>query len=521
MRYLLLLFTFVSLWLLVAGDGRSRTEQQTPAPELERHASAPFLNSNSQKFFVDGNSLPDIPFDVGDSYAGLLPISKNANETRELFFWFFPSRNDAVKDEVTIWLQGGPGSSSLFGLLFENGPFIWQPRTGDQPVKNTYAWNNLTNMVWVDQPVGTGFSQGKPNISNDFELAEEFMGFWMNFIDTFNMKGYKVYITGESYSGYYIPYIGNGFIEANNTDYYNLKGVAINDPIIGDDIIQFEGVAMQYLEHWSNVFGLNASTMAAIEATNKQCGYEAYLEKYFRFPPPGGPFPGMFGDKDQNFTAACDVQSQIIEAATDLNPCFNEDHIFDTCPVLYSPLGPYNVNFNPPGQPVYFDRLDVQKAIHAPLIGANWSLSAPFNVYVGPDEPFESASGDDSQPPAKVDIMSRLIEKTNNVIVGVGGLDFQLPANGTLFVFQNMTWNGVQGFNTYPDKTLFVPQHDDNPASMSGFGDMGVWVAERGLTFYISSLAGHEDPWFTPGVAFRVLATMLGRIPNLSATQAL
>ena len=533
--------TFASLWLLVAGDGRSvrarlqqakerraeqylkhaRREQHTPAPVLATRASSPFLNSKSQKFAVNGSGLPDIPFDIGESYAGLLPISASANESRQLFFWFFPSPNDAVTDEITIWLQGGPGASSLLGLLVENGPFVWQPGTGDQPVKNTYAWNNLTNMVWIDQPVGTGFSQGTPNISNDYELADQFKGFWKNFVDTFNIKGYKIYITGESYGGYYVPYIGNGFLEANDTDYFNLKGISIIDPIIGDEVLQFEGVAMQYLDYWSHVFGLNASTMATISATNNKCGYAAYLDKYFQFPPPKGPFPGMFGAQDQNFTESCDVQSQIVAAVTELNPCFNEDHIFDTCPVLYSPLGPLNVNYQPPGPPVYFDRLDVQRAIHAPLIGANWSLATPFNVYVGPSEPFENAEGDDSQPPAKIDMVSKLIEKTNNVIVGVGALDFQLPANGTLFVFQNMTWNGKQGFSTFPDRTLFVPQHDDNPGTMSGFGDMGSWVEERGLTFYISSFAGHEDPWYTPGVAFRVLATLLGRIPNLSSTQAL
>lgn len=85
-------------------------------------------------------------FDIGESYAGLLPISSASNETRELYFWFFPSSNPLASNEITIWLNGGPGCSSLEGLLQENGPFLWQYGTF-APVKNPYTWVNLTKYV--------------------------------------------------------------------------------------------------------------------------------------------------------------------------------------------------------------------------------------------------------------------------------------------------------------------------------------------------------------------------------------
>ena len=55
-------------------------------------------------------------------------------------------------------------------------------------------------MVWIEQPVGTGFSTGTVSIHDEDELSQQFMGFWKNFIDTFGMQGYKVYVTGESYA---------------------------------------------------------------------------------------------------------------------------------------------------------------------------------------------------------------------------------------------------------------------------------------------------------------------------------
>jgi len=116
-------------------------------------ASKPLVvqNSNTTKFAVNGTGIPNVDFDIGESYAGLLPVS-SAKNASELYFWFFPSENKDAKEEILIWLNGGPGCSSLEGLLQENGPFLWQYGTY-APVKNNYAWNNLTNVVWVEQPV--------------------------------------------------------------------------------------------------------------------------------------------------------------------------------------------------------------------------------------------------------------------------------------------------------------------------------------------------------------------------------
>lgn len=69
----------------------------------------------------------------------------------------------------------------MLGLLQENGPFLWQPGTY-RPYANPYSYVNLTNMVWVDQPVGTGFSpaaKGAPaKIKNEEDVSKDFMGFW-------------------------------------------------------------------------------------------------------------------------------------------------------------------------------------------------------------------------------------------------------------------------------------------------------------------------------------------------------
>lgn len=191
-------------------------------------------------FSVNGTGIPDVSFDIGESYAGLLPISSASNETSKLYFWFFPSSNPLASSEITIWLNGGPGCSSLEGLLQENGPFLWQYGTL-APVPNPWSWTNLTNMLWVEQPVGTGFSQGTPTATSETDVAAQFLGFFRNFVDTFDLQNRKVYISGESYAGYYVPYIADAMFNANDTKYYNVQATMIYDPSTSSDSVQEQG----------------------------------------------------------------------------------------------------------------------------------------------------------------------------------------------------------------------------------------------------------------------------------------
>jgi hypothetical protein len=64
------------------------------------------------EFVVNGAAIPEVNFDIGESYAGLLPISSKANETSKLYFWFVPSENPKAKKEILIWLNGGVSPTS-------------------------------------------------------------------------------------------------------------------------------------------------------------------------------------------------------------------------------------------------------------------------------------------------------------------------------------------------------------------------------------------------------------------------
>lgn len=108
-------------------------------------------------------------------------------------------------------------------------------------MRNPYSWTKLTNVVYIDQPAGTGFSPGPSTVQNEIDVSNQFNDFWKRFIETFSMQGYKVYITGESYAGQYIPYLAAGMLDQNDTTHFNLKGIQINDPSMNEDSVMIYG----------------------------------------------------------------------------------------------------------------------------------------------------------------------------------------------------------------------------------------------------------------------------------------
>ena len=247
-------------------------------------------------------------------------------------------------------------------------------------------------------------------------------------------------------------------------------------------------VTLPFVDYWSNLIFLNESFSAAIHAKQDACGYTAYLEKYFQFPPPPGPFPVLPDPySSPNFT--CDIFDDLYSAILEINPCFNIYHATETCPHLWSVGGGINPgDYVPPTEVVYFNRSDVQKAINAPP--TNWQTCTSTNVFGGATD--NKNLSDTSLGPAQDGVLAHVIESTNNTIIGVGNLDFLLPTNGSLAALQNVTWNGVQGFQKFPGTEFYVPYHPEyNGGALSGAGIVGSYGTERGLTFYQVQLAGH------------------------------
>ncbi|KAK4466194.1 hypothetical protein QBC42DRAFT_329219, partial [Cladorrhinum samala] len=478
-------------------------------------------------FAVNGSSIPEVGFDVGESYAGLLPINSSNAASGELFFWLFPSTNPTAiqNKEIIIWLSGGPGCSSLAEFLQFNGPISWKPGTF-QPISNKFSWHRLSNVVWIDQPLGTGYSSGTPTARNEADVASQFLSFWSGFSSTFGIDpAWKIYLAGSSYSGMYIPYISSALLRSPTLN-ASLSGVLLLSPLLNNPAL-YTSIPAAHFAHanpWALPF--NASFSSAIRSASSECNYTSYLSRYLTFPPNlatagGGPQPSNIPLLPSN--ASCALSQTILAAARSLNPCFTPYDVSVSCPLPLDPLGFSYGNFALfPSGPPYFDRADVKSLLHVPA-ATNWSCCAPpaKPVFAGPAGGLDETllSGQGSFP-----VLAQVIERTGNVIVGTGARDFQLVAEGTLLTIQNLTWNGATGFQNRPTGGLYLPSSSSSSnisssSSSSSKGIVGTVHTERGLTWFGSAMAGHFIGRDQPALAFRAVEVLLGRVSGLGSTQ--
>jgi len=266
---------------------------------------------------------------------------------------------------------------------------------------------------------------------------------------------------------------------------------------------------------------LNESFIATIAALDESCGFAEYRNKYLTFPPPGIQPDGYFS---YNNEAACDVFDSAFDAALNLNPCFNIYHITDACPIAPDVLGfPGSLEYITPGFPVYFDREDVKRAMHAPDI--EWYECSVEPVFVspttGPDDDYQF---DTSLDPIQ-SVLPKVIEHTNRVLISNGDLDMVIITNGTLLSIQNMTWNGKLGFQTQPCTPIIITEPDlmyEAVFDANGYnglddpqGTMGIQHYERGLMWAETYQSGHMQPAYQPRSSYRHIQWVLGRIDAL------
>ncbi|KAF3550455.1 hypothetical protein DY000_02004024, partial [Brassica cretica] len=220
-----------------------------------------------------------LPFELETGYIGV-----GEAEESQFFYYFIKYERTPAEDPLLIWLTGGPGCSSISAFLLENGPlaFNTESDSGNIPslVSTTYSWSKVANIIYLDLPVGTGFSYSRnplaniPSDTRSAKLVPEFVHKWLAKHPEYFYNPF--YVTGNSYAGKVFPAIvkksqlgyvlGNPITDLDNEKNWHIP-FAHGMALISDE--HYESLRRSCRGNYAKVDPLNTECMNLVEEFEK------------------------------------------------------------------------------------------------------------------------------------------------------------------------------------------------------------------------------------------------------------
>ncbi|KAM3762295.1 hypothetical protein ACB098_01G333500 [Castanea mollissima] len=416
--------------------------------------------------------LPGQNFNVSFAhYAGYITVNEDSG--RALFYWFIEATKDPDSKPLVLWLNGGPGCSSIaYGEAEEIGPFHIKP-DGKTLYLNPYSWNKVANLIFLDSPVGVGFSYSKNSSdvlnNGDKRTAEDSLAFLLKWFERFpQFKGRDFYISGESYAGHYVPQLSQAIVRYNSAlkeKAIKLKGYMVGNALT-DDHHDHLGV-FQFL--WTT--GLISDQ--TYRQLNLLCAFQPFL----------------------NVSDAC--SNILVVASTELGNIDPYSIFTPPCPANVSQsnrlqkrmnhMGHIGMKYDPCSADyavVYFNLPSVQKALHVDPAHAPspWSTCSEL----------VNTNWKDS-PRTMLDVYHELIHSGLRIWMFSGDTDGVLPVAAT-----RMSIDALKLATLGPWRAWY----DD--------GQVGGWTQDyAGLTYVTVRGAGHEVPLHKPKLALALIKAFL------------
>ncbi|THH11718.1 hypothetical protein EW145_g477 [Phellinidium pouzarii] len=437
--------------------------------------SAPTDLPSASSFYV--SNLPDLHQDQEHPlhiYSGHISSDPEASQlpsttvSAHLFFVLIKARRTADKERILFWFNAS--CSSFDGLMMETGPFRVDGQGGLKTVEG--GWEEYTNMVFVDQPAGTGYSYTSTNrfVHELSSAADQVVEFMHNFYQIFpEYQQMDTYLGGESYAGQYIPYIGDAVLSSNLG--VNLKGLAIGNGWI-DARHQYPAYLDYSVKH--GLIEENSDVYKQIQEETNDCLAE--LDQIT------GPVPIQNSKCEGLVTSVAMSHGTVIDGQ---EMCMN---VYDVR--LYDTVGACGMNWPPdlPAVTKYLGRNDVVRAFHANAKSESW---VECNGRVGRELR-------NRESPSSITILPKLIERVP-VMLFAGDQDFICNYVGIESLISDIEWAGERGLGLVETKSWSV---DGMPA--------GTWVESRGLTYVKIFNSSHMVPFDLPIVAQDMIMRFMG-----------
>eukprot|EP00257_Ricinus_communis_P017206 XP_015575597.1 serine carboxypeptidase-like 45 [Ricinus communis] len=444
-------------------------------------------------------SLPRQPQVSFQQYAGYITIDEK--QQRALFYYFVEAETDPASKPLVLWLNGGPGCSSLgAGAFSEHGPF--RPSSGESLVINEYSWNKEANMLYLETPAGVGFSYSV-NTSfydnvNDTITAQDNLVFLQQWFLKFpEYMSRDFFITGESYAGHYVPQLANLILQSGLK--FNLKGIAIGNPLLEFNT-DFNSEGDFYWSH-----GLISDYTYVL--VNTACNISQLMREYMSGSLSSGcelvadQLSIEIPDAIDDYDVTSDVCPSYLQAVT-LLKSFNHPLISK---FQLSPLGESLQATSDQSEAAenidlcvqeksfeYLNNKDVQDALHAKLVGiSNWTFCSRVMYYDRRN--FEIPT---------IDVVGSLVSSGIRVLVYSGDQDSVIPFIGSRTLVNGLATKLKLNATTTYSGWLVDKQ-------------VGGWTQVYGdiLTYATIRGGSHMAPWSSPKRSLALFKAFLSGSP--------
>ncbi|THG20018.1 hypothetical protein TEA_008552 [Camellia sinensis var. sinensis] len=376
--------------------------------------------------------LPGQPPVTFRQYAGYVTV--NETHGRALFYWFFEATKKPENKPLLLWLNGGPGCSSIgYGAAEELGPFFPQKDTPELKFNNR-TWNKAANLLFVESPVGVGFSY--TNTSSDMHqlgdtiTAKDSYNFLVNWFRRFpQFKSHEFYIAGESYAGHYVPELAEQIFDNNKNgpkdDYINLKGFMVGNALLDDETDQ-KGMIDYAWDHAVISDRLYADVKSKCNFSDPNLPNDCHnsLNKYFDVYKIIDMY-SLYSPTCVNSTSSTTRKLPTIQGIAP--QLFSKIEGWHQKPAGYDPcLSDYTE--------AYLNRADVQQALHANVtkIPYPWT-HCNDNITFWSDAPFSI-----------LPIIKKLIAGGVRVWVYSGDTDGRIPVTATRYTLRKLGLNTIE-----------------------------------------------------------------------------
>ncbi|XP_054803197.1 serine carboxypeptidase-like 31 isoform X1 [Prosopis cineraria] len=438
----------------------------------------------------DGNedlvtNLPGQPRADFRHFAGYVTV--NETNGRALFYWFYEAIINPQEKPLVLWLNGGPGCSSVgYGATQEIGPFLVDIN-GQGLRFNNFSWNKEANVLFVESPIGVGFSYS--NTTSDYEhLGDDFTANdAYNFLHKWFLKfpshrTRTFYIAGESYAGKYVPELAELIVDRNKDPsiHIDLKGILLGNPETSD------------AEDWTGIVDYAWSHAVVSDETyrtiRESCDFKS-------------------SDPWKNQTC-CDAVDEVFSQYGKIDiysiytsVCFastarsNDQSLRGRRVMKYKRsskmmpriMGGYDPCLDDYAT-AFYNRPDVQKALHASDGHSlkNWSICN--------DKMFKDWR--DSKP-SMIPIYKKLISAGLRIWIYSGDTDGRVPVLSTRYSLSTLNLRITKPWR---------PWYHENEVS-------GWFQEYEGLTFATFRGAGHAVPCFKPSNSLALFSAFLLGLP--------